>query len=237
MVDIHTHILPALDDGAENVEESLQLLEQLKKQGITDVFATPHFYPQIHNTSDFKSLLKMSYNSLTDKIEDDFLPSIHLGCELLYYEGIGHSDSLSQFCLSGSNYLLLELTNDVICKKLFEDLKLLLENDIVPIIAHIERYWGAKNYRKLLKFIKEEKILTQINASSVLEKNGYKFVKRLIKKDIVTFIASDTHSLEERPPQMSEALEVLLSDFGKEYTENLVNNSSMLLSDIMGETE
>ena len=64
MVDIHTHILPALDDGSESIEESLQLLEELKSQGITDVIATPHFYPQYDNSTAFKTMLNESYNSL-----------------------------------------------------------------------------------------------------------------------------------------------------------------------------
>lgn len=232
MVDIHSHILPCLDDGSESTEESIILLEEMKKQGITDVFATPHFYPQNDNTYDFKKAYNLSYSNLQNAIKDKDLPKIHLGCELLYYEDIGFSDSLSQFCLLKSNYLLLELTEDVINKKLFEDLKLLIQNNIIPIIAHIERYAFAKNYRKLLKFVKKEKILTQINACSVLEKDSYKFVKKLIKKDIVTFLASDTHSSEERPPQIAEALEIINNDFGNEYSEKLKSNSITLLKEI-----
>lgn len=224
MVDIHTHILPTLDDGAETIQESLNLLKELKAQGVNTVIATPHFYPQIDNSSSFISAREKSYSSLIANIKED-LPEIFLGCELLYYENIGLSNSISQFCLSNSNYLLLELTDDFINEKLFFDLLNLKSKNIIPIIAHIERYAYAKKYHKFLKFIKKEKILTQINASAVLDEYGYKIIKKLIKKDIVSFIASDTHSVDFRPPQMADAIEILSLDFGKDYTEKLINNS------------
>lgn len=237
MIDIHTHILPSLDDGAETLEESLQLLRMLKEQGVTDVFATPHFYPMTDNVYSFKNLVKEAYNLLTDSTKNQDLPRVHLGCELLYFENMGFSDSLSQFCYKGSKYLLLELSDYIIGNRLFDDLYLLQNQGIIPIIAHIERYSYAKNYRRLLNFIKKEKILTQINASSVLDVKEYKVIKKLIKKGIVTFIATDTHSVEERPPLMREALKILSEDFGEEYTENLVNNNLVLFKEITGETE
>lgn len=236
MVDIHTHILPSLDDGAENIEESLNLLRELKFQGVNAVIATPHFYPQTDNSSEFFSARKASFSSLAKNINED-LPKVYLGCELLYYENIGFSNSISQFCLLDSNYLLLELTDDFINEKLFMDLLNLKSKNIIPIIAHIERYASAKNYRKLLKFIKKEKILSQINASAVLDNYGYKIVKKLIKKDIVSFIATDTHSIDFRPPQMAQAIEVLNSNFGKEYTEKLISNSRNLANTFENNTE
>ncbi len=237
MIDIHTHVLPSLDDGAENLEESIELLRMLKEQGVTDVFATPHFYPLTDNAYSFKILVQQAYNLLNDSTNSKDLPCVHLGCELLYFENMGNSDSLSQFCLKGSKYLLLELSDGIIGNGLFNDLRLMQNQEIIPIIAHIERYFYAKNYRKLLSFIKKEKILTQVNASSVLDDKEYRIIKKLIKKNLVTFIATDTHSVTERPPEMSAALEKLNLDFGKEYTEKLVNNGMILLQDIAGETE
>lgn len=232
MVDIHTHILPSLDDGAETLEESLHLLKELKEQGINCVIATPHFYPQTDNSSAFLLARKKSFETLKEHLTKE-LPKVLIGCELLYYENIGLSNSISQFCLSNSKYLLLELTDDCIDEKLFFDLINLKAKKIIPIIAHIERYAYAKKFRKFLKFIKEENILTQINASAVLDQYGYKIIKKLIKKDIVNFIATDTHSIDFRPPQMQRAIEILNSDFGEETTKKLIINSRNLLNEIM----
>lgn len=238
MVDIHSHILPSMDDGAKNTNESLKILKELKKQGVTNVFATPHFYPQTDDASDFNDSLQNSYKKLCRAINDKSVPNIHLGCELLYFEGIRNSDSLSQFCLANSSYLLLELAPLKIKDKLLQDILFLRdEKKIIPIIAHIERYSYAKNFRKLLKFIETEKILTQINASSLFERKGYKTVKKLIKKDIVTFIATDTHSIDNRPPMMMDALRLIEKKFGEQVKAKLIENGKSLLQKILEESK
>ena len=237
-VDIHSHILPFIDDGSKSTEESIKILTELKNQGITDVFATPHFFPQIDDAGDFNENLQNSYTELKNAIKDKCVPNIHLGCELLYYYGISNSDSISQFCLGGSNFLLLELAPYKIKNKLLKDIiSLRDEKKITPIIAHIERYSYTKNFGKLLKFIKKEKILTQINASSLFENKSYKTIKKLIKKDIVSFIASDTHSIDERPPMIEEALTLIEQNFGQDVKLKLIENSKSLLEKILEESK
>ena len=109
--DIHAHILPFMDDGASSVEESLDLLEALKEQGITDVILTPHFYPQIDSLEDFKEDLTNSYKELFSEYNKKDLPKLYFGCELLYFAGMGDSELLEEFCLNNSKFLLLELTD------------------------------------------------------------------------------------------------------------------------------
>lgn len=238
MVDIHSHILPAMDDGSKSTEESLEMLIELKKQGITDVFATPHFYPQTDNVGDFNESLQKSYTNLCGELINKAVPNIHLGCELLYFEGISNSDSISQFCLGGSDFLLLELAPYKIKDKLLEDIiSLRDQKNITPIIAHIERCAYTKNFKKLLNFIETEKILTQINASSLFERKGYKTIKKLIKKDIVTFIATDAHSINERPPMMDSALCLIEKKFGEEVKRKLIENGKSLLEKILEESK
>ncbi len=238
MVDIHSHILPCLDDGSSSVEESLELLRLMKKQGIDKVFATPHFYPQIHNFEEFSTSVFESLNILNDNIKFNSLPEIYLGSELLYFAGMGDSDSLSEFCFEGSSYLLLELCSNHLDNLLIEDLKKMIhDKKLKPILAHIERYFDCKNINKLLKFVKKENIALQINAASVLENQLYKNIKKLIKKDMITYIATDSHSVGERPPLMDEALAVLENDFGKDYVKKLEQNSEDLFNKIISETE
>lgn len=238
MVDIHSHILPRLDDGSSSVEESLELLQLMKKQGIDKVFATPHFYPHIHNNEEFATLVFKALNILNDNIKSNSLPEIYLGAEFLYFHGMGDSDSLNEFCFECSSYFLLELNQNCIDKTLIEDLKKIIhDRKLNPILAHIERYFHCKNFGKLLKFVKKENIPLQINASSVLESNLYKNIKKLIKKDLVTYIATDSHSVVGRPPLMKEALAVLEKDFGKEYVKKLIKNSDELFNKIISETQ
>ena len=238
MIDIHSHILPAVDDGAENLEESLALLNLMKMQGITDVIATPHFYPHEDSMEDFKERTVYAYNELLKKTEGENLPNVYLGCEMLYFEGMGFSEAICDFGLNGSEYLLIELTDACIGNSLFTNIKHLNDNtDIVPIIAHVERYCRSKNYRKFVKFIEKEKITVQINASSFLDKFYSKAISKLIKSNIQIVIGTDTHSVEERPPMMDKALAFIEKKFGKICADTIIRNTDRLFQKIISNGE
>ena len=152
LLDIHSHILPAVDDGAFDISESLMLLEAMRLQGITDVIATPHFYPLDDNFNEYKERISNAYNLLLKETENKNLPRIFVGSEVLYYRYIGTSETVYELCLNRSQYLLLELTDECICKEFFDDIDNLVNKQrIIPIIAHLERYRNARNYKKLLK--------------------------------------------------------------------------------------
>ncbi len=234
MVDIHSHILPAVDDGAENLEESLALLEEMKKQGITDVIATPHFYPHEDCLDDFKERITSAYNELLQAIDGKELPNVYLGGEILYFNGLGFSEAVSELCLNGSQYLLLELTDEAIGNSLFNNIKHLKENtEIIPIIAHVERYYRSKNYRKFINFIEKENIIVQINASSVLDRFYKKALSKLIKSELQIVIGTDTHSLEERPPVMDKALEHIEKKYGKACVDAVLRNTDKVFKNIV----
>lgn len=238
LFDIHSHILPAIDDGSSSLEESLELLKIMKEQGVTHILATPHFYPLEDNFSDFSDASNAAFFQLTEKIKNLDLPQVFLGCEMLYFEGIGNSETLSKLCLNNSYHLLLELTDECINEALFENIiKIRDDLGITPIIAHVERYFKAKKYRKFLKFLAEENIMVQINASSVLIPFYLRTIKRLFKLNINCVIASDAHSLEMRPPLMDSAFEAIKLRFGEECYRKLIENSEYLYEKIILQNE
>ncbi|MBQ7725642.1 MAG: hypothetical protein IJT66_00695 [Clostridia bacterium] len=225
MFDFHTHVLPGVDDGAKDQEESLALLKAMKEQGVTAVMATPHFYAAYDTIEDYKTRTETAFSALCKIAEKQGLPPLVLGSEVLYYRYIGNSESIENFCLNHSRYLLLELTNDCIDSLLLEDIRLLMnDRHIIPIIAHVERYRHAPGYKKLLQYLKENEIATQINASSLLIRSEARFIRKLMKEDLVTYLASDAHSIAERPPQMKQALAVIAEKMGQEQADRLVQN-------------
>ena len=231
MVDIHSHILPGIDDGAKNVTVSVKLLEMLKKQNVTDVFATPHFYPQTDNAAEFHQKVEYAFSELSIATSKLDLPKVHLGCEMLYFKGIGNSDAIGQFCYENSKHLLLEATDDCINDAFFEDIyKLKSKWGITPIIAHIERYCGARKFDDLIDYVTNNGIMTQINASSFTFKPYLKEINYLIKCNAVTFIGSDAHSVEHRPPKFNEAFSIIESQYGDEYKNKLISNAQNLLN-------
>ena len=188
LLDIHSHILPGVDDGSKSLDESVKILEMMKEQGITDVIATPHFYAFRENLEEYLKKIQYSYNQLKSHIEGMNLPNVFLGTEVLYYYNIGESESVYNFTFGNTMYLLLELTNSSIGADLFKDIRNLRDKKgIIPVIAHIERYHKSSNFRKLLKFIAKENIQAQVNASSLFDSNYSKITLKLIKKGYITY--------------------------------------------------
>lgn len=233
-LDIHTHILPDVDDGAKDMEKALTLLEMLKQQGVTDVIATPHFYPDLDNAEDFNAVVGNAYNSLIQEIRGKDLPNVYLGCELRYFNGIGKSRAIEQFVIKGTNYLLLELPYGTpITKTVLQDIIDIKEQQgIFPILAHIERYSKVPGYKKVLKLISNGYASAHINAGGVVAKETMRLCEKLIKGGYVSYIASDTHSPGSRPPQFDEAFKTLTERLGKSTVNRFIIKSNQLLEEI-----
>lgn len=238
-LDIHAHILPAVDDGAADIETAVRLLEMLKDQGVTDVIATPHFYPDSDNAEDFAELVQESYKTLKNEVEHRELPRVFLGCELRYFNGMGKSSAIKQFVISGTNYLLLELPyGEKITKTTLQDIIDISERQgLTPILAHIERYSKVPGYKQLLKLIANGYALAHINAGGIVSKESVRICEKLIKRGYVSYIASDTHSPDRRPPQISMALQITNERMGKSVANRFIIKSNRLLEEIEAANE
>lgn len=232
-LDIHSHILPGIDDGAKSIDESIKLLSLLKQQGADNVILTPHFNASTDSITDFEEAVERSYKELSQAVKGKNLPGIFLGCEVLYFNGIGSIQNIGCLCIKNTNYMLLEFGNIDFDDKVISDLcKLCDQCDVVPVIAHIERYFRFKGYRKLLKLVGEGKVLAQVNAPSFENKIFKRPLKKLFKKQCVTFLASDTHTVEKRPPKMDFAFAEIVKRFGESERSRLIKNSNDFLSEL-----
>ncbi len=227
LADIHSHILPEIDDGAKDVATSLELLKMYKEQGVTDIFATPHFIPMRISLEEFLELREKSYKLLIENISDSDsdMPNIHLGGEVFYFSGIGKSESLKELKLGDTDYILIELPiapiDDGIIKDL-TDIKCNLK--LTPVIAHIERIYGVKGFKKLLNLIEVGAVKAQVNATELVRGRLAKKAIKLIKKGYISFIATDTHSVHGRPPRMEEALDFLQYKFNSEISNKILRS-------------
>ncbi len=231
-LDIHSHILPSVDDGARDIETSIALLELLKEQGVTAVVATPHFYPDSDNAEEFAETVNAAYNELKKAAKQKELPPIYLGCELRYFSGIGKSRDIAQFVIRGTDCLLLELPYGAeITKTVINDIISLSESFNV-ILAHIERYHRVSGYKKLLKLISDGYATAHINADGLTSKEEAKVCEKLIRGGYISFVASDTHSPRSRPPKIKEALEHIAERLGDSDANRLIFNSKRLLEEL-----
>ena len=199
MIDIHTHILPGVDDGAKDIDESIQIIQYLYEKGITDIVLTSHYIP---NT-------KYNYNqiardrilaNLREKLNNNQV-RLYLGNEVYLSENI--LDLLEQHEISTINntrYMLIELPLTGYVNNLQNILCELTDYGIIPIIAHPERYeFLQKNPKRICELL-EFNCLLQCNVASLTGKYGKKakkLIKWLLKNDLVQFVATDTHCIEE----------------------------------------
>ncbi len=208
--DIHTHILPGMDDGCKTPEESVAVLRECYAQGVSQIIATPHYYP-VEAVDAFLKRREASMKILQEHISQcpDPLPEICLGAEVAYRPGIDHEENLHKLCFGKSNYLLLELP----LSNCGEDVVRAVRNicftrSITPIIAHIERYIKNRPTGALRKILQED-VIVQMNAEHLLKYSTRRYGKNLIRYGQVHLLGSDTHNITTRRPNMAAAVEYL----------------------------
>ncbi len=225
--DIHTHILPGIDDGAENIEAAIRLIAAEEEMGVTDIALTPHFRMSETPLDDFLSARNASFEALLQTLkEKELFPEMrfHLGAEVRYDPNLIHLD-IGRLCIGNSSYLLLEPTGNIPFN--FENtVSFMLSRGITPIIAHIERYDYLLRDPGFLERLIDSGAVLQCNASAVCGKNRSSTAVKLIKRGFVDLIASDCHSIDRRPPNLSYAYKKIKKESG-----TLIRNSIRIVND------
>lgn len=197
MIDIHSHIINEIDDGAEFLEESITILKKLNEIGFTHVVATPHYITGSHfvcnNYEKYEKLKKIK-----ETIEKKEIPIyLYLGNEIFMDANILSLLKKNEITtLNGSRYLLIEFPVSRPIHEMMEILFFLRSRDFVPIIAHPERYiYLQENHEMIEEFLKMG-CLFQGNFSNILEKYGThakKLFLHMLKKNQYQFLATDVH--------------------------------------------
>ncbi|MBO5059619.1 MAG: hypothetical protein J6C82_01725 [Clostridia bacterium] len=229
MIDFHSHILPELDDGANNVQTSLEMLRISKASGVNTVIATSHCYP-----TDQAAVLKFiedrryAYNLLQAEgcSQQDSLPHIIKASEVHLCHGVSKLKNLDELCIEDTEYILIEMPYDKWQDENFEEIYQLTRLGLKPILAHLDRYMSQE---KLFSELLSLNVLCQINASAFLDHSMRKKLLRLFMKDAVHVIGSDMHNLTFRPPNLAPAYEIIDRKFGWEYVDFLQHNSERIL--------
>ena len=193
-VDIHSHILPGIDDGAKNIEESSKLISEMKKLGFSKIIGTPHTYPGIYdNTSES---IKKSYKNLLSQIPDETI--ISYASEYLLEKSIVEKCRNKNLLCIKNNYVLVEMNFISEPLGLYEIIFELKINGYTPILAHPERHLFLKtrDYYKL----KKVGCKFQLNLLSTTGYYGKKIVKvaeKLINHGFIDYTGSDIHNINQ----------------------------------------
>lgn len=233
MIDFHSHTLPGIDDGSKSTEESIALLKDLKSQGADTVIATPHFLPDRESVSVFLSRREASLKKLTDALPQELTdsPQLLVGAEVAYYDGISRLDGLEDLCISDTKLLLLEMP---MCKwsemSIKEIINISCSGQIIPVLAHIERYMPYQNNQVLIRLL-ECGVLMQVNASFFNTFSTRRKALKMLSQGMIHFIGSDCHGVQHRPPFIGRAYEYIERKLGKGFIADLTDFQKRVLFD------
>ena len=206
MIDIHTHVIPNVDDGSPNLETSLEMIKHEISIGVDTIYCTPHHI--YHRYEKSVEEIKKAFQTLKEAVEKEKLPiKLYLGQEICYTHRediLGMLKAGKLLTLNNTNRVLLEFSFTREPEDLLDILYNFSINGYEVIIAHVERYeWIS--YDKVVALINEGAKI-QINSNSYLGLTTWKekrFVKKLLKKGLVDYVASDTHSF--RPSTLDKS--------------------------------
>lgn len=233
--DIHSHILPGVDDGAKDIEQTQRMLHIALEEGIRRIIATPHFEMGNHNTEE--ATLKKALEQAQDKalqLDQNF--QLFLGNEILYsmdiIEALKRGEALT---MAGSRYILVEFLPQVSYSELREGLNRCIQSGYIPILAHAERYLTLVRDISHVEEIMNLGAYIQLNLSSILGgvmNARANFCKKLLNRDMVHFLATDAHGDKIRAPYMKEAIAFLIKRYGESYVQGLLwDNPMKMLKD------
>lgn len=209
MIDMHTHILPRLDDGAKNSSTSVAMLRLAKAQGVNTVVLTPHFYGKRQSPAEFLQRRNSAYQRLRSRMDEEGVDiGLRLGAEV-HFTGINvpEFDDLCSLAIEGTKYVLFEFPfttkwSGVLLDKLSE---FITETDYTPIVAHVERYAEVRKNPSLVARLIDLGCLIQVNAQAFIDKRDKNFALALLKKNSVHCIGSDAHDEMGRAPNLLSA--------------------------------
>ena len=196
-IDIHSHILYGIDDGSKSIEESINIIKEHIKMGFTDIVVTPHYIENSKyetNNIDKENILK---NLKQELKKQNININLYLGNEVFVNNNLEELLKKKEIStINNSKYLLIEFPMNEKPKDINNIIYELKIKGIIPIIAHPERYdYVEKNPNLVLEWI-EEGALLQSNYGSIIGVYGsgpQKTIKKLLKKDLIDFLATDIH--------------------------------------------
>jgi protein-tyrosine phosphatase len=229
MVDIHSHILPGLDDGASDWADSIAMAQVAVADGIREVVCTPHWVSgSFENTR--PSVLTVLHE-FREKLHEHEIPlTVYPGGELrLDVELAGKINSGELLTLNDTGrYVLIELPAEFLPRNLENIFWELQSQDITPVLGHPERNCGLHRDPMLLYRLVEMGSLVQITAGSVTGRFGpevRKFSHSLLEHGLVHVIGTDSHGAKTRTPRLTEALKQATEILGERAAERMVNET------------
>lgn len=230
MFDIHCHILPDVDDGSGNLNDSIEMAQLAAGSGVSGIVATPHcnipgVFDNYWNKS-FDNEIERLNKALSDK---KVSLEIYAGQEVFLSNDFeSHLKKGDFITLNRSKYMLAELDFKIDLKSATEKLQKLISYGYVPIVAHPERYGFVIENPSVITKLRSAGCLIQINSGSLTGDFGRRIQKtaeEIIYKRYADFVASDAHSQYSRTPDLSQVHELICENISYDYADVLMKTN------------
>lgn len=231
MIDIHSHILPNIDDGARNIKETIQLMKEAEKVGFKAIISTSHYKEGYYETATPERELWM--NLIYQKLkEEDINLQLYLGNEIHLSENIiSLLEEGKASTINDTSYVLFEMSLNEEPLNLYNIVYEMLQCKLTPILAHPERYTFAQEDPELIYDLIKQGVLMQCNYASIIGYYGKKaqlLIEKMLENKMVHFLGSDVHRTNTIYPKIPEILTQLTKLIGEEEIEKLTTTNPKL---------
>ena len=228
LFDIHCHIVPGVDDGAETLDDSMALIDAEYRDGVRTIILTPHFRMRMFENRE--QAVRDAYALLRDAVAGKYPDmTLYLGCELHEHgEMVEHIRRRGQLLMADTDFVLVEFSGLDEKSLIKERLYTLVSNGYSPIIAHMERYENVRSDFDFIEYVIGLGVRIQLNADAIIGSLGgkqKKICERLLDSGAVSFIGSDCHDMTTRPPRLGECAAYLAKRYGVELVKKLMHDN------------
>ena len=234
MIDIHTHILPHIDDGAKDSATAIAMLNMEREQGVHTLLLSPHYYGKTRSPKEFLQKRQEMYERIREQIPADL--QIRLAAEV-HFTGLNpvDADEMCSLAIEGTEYLLVEFPftmawSSLLLERLSDFVS---DTGYTPIVVHVERYREVQKNPAVLLQLLQMGCLLQVNTGSFLKKKGNtrerKLAYAMLKAGLVHCLGTDAHDADGRAPDYAQAKQALeRAGFSSEF-EKIQENMRCIL--------
>ena len=225
--DMHSHILPEMDDGSKSLEMSLEIIDKLRAQNVKNICLTPHYYTNEESMHKFLERREESLAKLKPVLPNDV--NICVGAEVYVTEYLFNNDDLSGICYGNSKYILCEFPfSSHFSERTMEYFYKLKGNyGLKPVLTHIERYEHLMADEGLVEELCDEDIIIQTNVGAFKGFSQKRRLLKYIKRGYIDIVGTDCHSLTRgNPDEYTPTMELIKNKCGQEYVDHIINTSA-----------
>lgn len=231
MIDMHSHILPNIDDGARSIEETLNLMKEAEEAGFEAIISTSHYMEGYYETDTLERevWIKLIY----EKLQQDSELKLYLGNEIFLSENIiSLLEQGKASTINDTSYVLFEMPLNVEPFNLYNVMYEMMQYKIVPILAHPERYTFVQQDPELIYDLIEKGVLMQANYASIIGYYGKKaqmMVQKFLENNMIHFLGSDVHRANTIYPKIPQILTKIAEIVGEQKLEELTTINPKLV--------